>query len=87
MHLQRKALIVKVLQMAFLLGWEKMLWDVNCAEFELEAAAADDGDDAERAHLSRPLHRNSLPSLQQICHVPTSNPQETLILRLNRGFF
>lgn len=60
---------------------------MNCAEFELEAAAAaaDDDDDAERAQLSRTLHRNSLPSLQQIGHPPTSNPQETPTLRLNRG--
>ncbi len=37
-----------------------MLWDVSCAEFELEAAAAADDDDAaERAQLSRTLHRNS----------------------------
>lgn len=40
-----------------------MLWDVSCAEFELEAAAAATADDddaaAERAQLSRTLHRNS----------------------------
>lgn len=64
-----------------------MLWDVNCAEFDLEAAAAagDGDDDAERPQLSRTLHRNSLSSLQQIAYLPTSNPQETPILRLNRG--
>lgn len=37
-----------------------MLWDASCSEFELEAAAtAADDDDAERAQLSRTLHRNS----------------------------
>jgi len=40
-----------------------MRGDASCSEFELEAAAAtaaaDDDDAAERAQLSRTLHRNS----------------------------
>lgn len=32
---------------------------MSCAEFELEAAAAAADDAAERAQLSRTLHRNS----------------------------
>lgn len=60
--LNRSHLIVKLLQTSFMSGCEEMmLWDVSCAEFELEAAAAaataDDDDDA--AAAERTPHRNS----------------------------
>lgn len=46
---------------------------MSCAEFELEAAAAAD-DAAERAQLSRTLHRNSQFTANE--SLPSPNPQE-----------